>query len=299
MVKIYRLNIIKNSLTKTKIPYFISILLVLCIHTTAQNISITDSTNVQGIKSDSAFKFLKTIPGSYSYLDVDVLDNIYLITETNQLKKIKPNGDSLAVFNDVKKFGNPTLLDVSNPLKILLYYKNFSTVIILDRFLAVRNTINFRNQNIFKIKTLANSYDNNIWIFDEQNISLKKINDEGNVLSETLDLRQLFDTVPSPNQIIDKNNFVYLYDENRGFFIFDYYGSFKNNLPFLNWKHIAVYGNKIMGFVGDTFYSYELNSINLKSYKLPVFFKDYIDIKTMNGKIYLLKKDGVEIFDLR
>lgn len=272
--------------------------IVLCINACAQNISITDSTKVQGIQSDSTFKFLKNIPGSYSYLDVDVLGNIYLITEKNQLKKIRANGDSLAVFNDVKKFGNPTLLDVSNPLKILLYYKNFSSVIILDRFLAVRNTINFRNQNIFKVKTLANSYDNNIWIFDEQNVSLKKINDEGNVLSETLDLRQLFDTVPSPTQITDKNNFVYMYDESKGFYIFDYYGSYKNNLPFLHWKHIAVNNNKLMGFVGDTFYSYEINSINLKSYKLPAFFNDYIDIKTMNGKIYLLKKAGVEIYDL-
>ena len=283
---------------KITITYLIALFTVICFNACAQNISIIDSTNVQGVKTDSAFKYLKIIPGSYSYLDVDVLDNIYLITEKNQLKKIRANGDSLAVFNDVKKYGNPTLLDVSNPLKVLLYYKNFSTVIILDRFLAVRNTINFRNQNIFKVKTLATSYDNNIWIFDEQNISLKKINDEGKVLSETLDLRQLFDTVPSPGQITDKNNFVYLYDEYRGFYIFDYYGSFKNNLPFLNWKHIAVYGNKLMGFVGDTFYSYEINSFHLKTYKLPAFFKDYIDIKTMNGKIYLLKKTGVEIYDL-
>ncbi len=283
---------------KIKITYLITFLIVLCFNTTAQNISITDSTNVQGIKTDSTFKFLKNIPGSYSYLDVDVLGNIYLITEKNQLKKIRPNGDSLAVFNDVKKFGNPTLLDVSNPLKVLLYYKNFSTVIILDRFLAVRNTINFRNQNIFKVKTLGNSYDNNIWIFDEQNVSLKKINDEGNVISETLDLRQLFDTVPSPTQIIDKNNFVYLYDENRGFYIFDYYGSYKNNLPFLYWKHVAVNSNKLMGFVDDVFYSYEINSFNLKSYKLPLFFKDAIDIKIMNSKVYLLKKEGIEVYNL-
>lgn len=272
--------------------------MVLCFDAKAQNIAIKDSVNVQGIKTDSTFKFTKTIPGAYTYLDVDVLGNIYLITEKNQLKKIKPNGDSLAVFNDVKKYGNPTMLDVSNPLKILVYYKNFSTVVILDRLLALRNTINFRNQNIFKVKTLANSYDNIIWIFDEQNLALKKINDEGNVLSETLDLRQLFDSVPSPTQIIDKNNFVYLYDEDKGFYIFDYYGSFKNNLPFLKWKHIAVYNNKLMGFIGDTFYSYEINSFNLKSYTLPNIFKDYIDIKSMNGKIYLLKKEGVEIYDL-
>ena len=55
----------------------------------------------------------------------------------------------LAVFNDVKKYGNPTYIDVTNPLKILLYYKNYSTVVVLDRLLNTRNTINFRKQNIF------------------------------------------------------------------------------------------------------------------------------------------------------
>ena len=50
--------------------------------------------------------------------------------------------------------------------------------------------------------------------------------------------------------------------------------------------------------MNDLFFSYELNSFNLKEYKLPVFFKDYIDLKSMNGKIYLLKKEGVEIYDL-
>ena len=277
---------------------FSVIALLLSLQACAQKITPFDSTNVQGVREDSSFKYLNFIAGNFTYLDVDVLDNIYLINNNNQLKKIKPNGDSAGVFNDVKKYGNPTLLDVSNPLKILLYYKNYSTVVVLDRFLTYRNSINFRSKNIFKVKSLATSYDNNIWIFDEQDFKLKKIDDEGTVLNETNDWRQFFDTVPSPTQIIDRNNFVYLYDENKGFYIFDYYGSYKNNIPFLNWKHVVVTNNKLMGFSGDTLYSYEINSFNLKTYKLPVFFKDYIDIKAMNGKVYLLKKTGVEIYSL-
>ena len=277
---------------------FSAIALLFSLQACAQKITPFDSTNMQGVKEDSSFKYLNFIAGTFTYLDVDVLDNIYLINNNNQLKKIKPNGDSAGVFNDVKKYGNPTLLDVSNPLKILLYYKNYSTVVVLDRFLTYRNSINFRSKNIFKVKSLATSYDNNIWIFDEQDFKLKKIDDEGTVLNETNDWRQFFDTVPSPTQIIDRNNFVYLYDENKGFYIFDYYGSYKNNIPFLNWKHVVVTNNKLMGFSGDTLYSYEINSFNLKTYKLPVFFKDYIDIKAMNGKVYLLKKTGVEIYSL-
>lgn len=257
-----------------------------------------DSANVQGVRPNDPFKFHRFIPGKYASMDVDILDNVYLITEGNRLKKLNAAGDSVGVFNDVKKYGNPSMIDVSNPLKILVYYKSFSTVVVLDRFLTLRNSINFRKENIFRVKTLATSYDNNIWIFDEQDLKLKKVDDDGKVLSSTSDWRQLFEDVPQPSQITDRDNFVYLYDENKGFYIFDYYGSFKNVLPFLHWQHTSIANGKLLGFVNDTLNSYELNSLTLKSYKLPPVFKDYSDIKAMNGKVYLLKDNGVEIYNI-
>lgn len=279
--------------------YFVCLLWICCSNSCAQSKPVSDSTFHNAAGNDSVFKHVNFIPGNYTYMDVDVLDNIYLITVGNQLKKINANGDSVAVFNEVKKYGNPSLIDVSNPLKILVYYQNFSTVVILDRLLTLRNSINFRKMGIFSVKTLATSYDNNIWLFDEQDLKLKKIDDDGKVLQETTDWRLLFDTVPSPAQIIDRESFVYLYDESKGFFIFDYYGTLKNNLPFLHWQHIAISGNKLYGFVNDKLYSYELNSLNLKSYTIPAYFKDNINIKAINGKIYLLKKDGVEIYSVK
>ena len=250
-------------------------------------------------QSDSAFRFVKWIPGNYIYLNVDMLDNIYLITAGNQLKKINGNGDSLAVFNDVKKYGNPSYIDVTNPLKILVYYKNYSTVVVLDRLLTERNTINLRNHHIFSVQAVATSYDNNIWLFDEQDYKLKKINEEGEMLQESSDLRQLMDSVPSPQVIIDNENQVFLYDTSRGFYIFDYYGAMKNTIPFLKWNDVAVSGKQMMGFSEKKLFSYQLNSLNLKTYRLPHFFKDYDAIKAINGKLYLLKKDGVEIYSVQ
>ena len=243
-----------------------------------------------------SFRLERIIPGMFNFMDVDVLNNIYMVTATNQLKKINANGDSVAVFNDVKKYGNPSLIDVTNPLKVLLYYKNYSTVVILDRLLSQRNSINFRQQNIFSVKAIATSYDNNIWLFDEQHMNLKKINEEGAVLQESTDWRQLMNEVPSPASIIDHNQFVYLYDPQKGFYIFDYYGTFKNNLPFLNWENVSVQANRLAGFYNNQYFSYELQTLNLKTYNLPRSFKDQAGIKAMNGKIYLLKKDGIEIY---
>lgn len=244
-------------------------------------------------QSDSAFKLTKVIKGDFTQFAVDNLDNIYLLTAGNQLKKLDSNGDSVAVFNDVKRYGNPSQIDVNNPLKILLYYKNYSTVVVLDRFLNMRNTINFRKRNIFYVNTISTSYDNNIWLFDEQNFKLKKIDDDGKIIQETLDWRNLFDSMPSPNKIIDRDNFVYVYDTAKGFFIFDYYNSFKNKLLFFGWKNIEVNAKIIYGFKNNTLYTYQLNSLMLKEYPLPAFFKNYSSIKAINGKLYLLKEDGV------
>lgn len=247
-------------------------------------------------KSDNNFRFQKFIPGNYIYLNVDMLDNIYLITAGNQLKKLNNKGDSLAVFNDVKKYGNPSYIDVSNPLKILVYYKNFSTVVILDRLLTLRNTINFRKENIFTVRAMGSSYDNNIWLFDEQDNKLKKIDDDGKLLQESTDLRLLVDSVPTPTQITDADNLVILYDEQKGFYIFDRYGAYKNNLPFLHWQNAAISGNKMYGFAENNLFSYEINSLSLKKYQLPSFISNYQAIKAMNGMLYLLKQDGVYIY---
>ena len=112
-------------------------------------------------------------------------------------------------------------------------------------------------------------------------------------------MRQLTDPVPSPQQIIDSDNLVYLYDDKKGFYIFDYYGALKNNIPFLHWNDIAISGNKILGFSENKLYSYQLNSLNLKTYLLPSFFNEYDAIKAVNGKVYLLKKDSVEIYRIQ
>jgi hypothetical protein len=250
-------------------------------------------------QTDSAFSFVKTISGSYTDFNVDNLGNIYLITAGNQLKKIRSNGDSIGVFNDVKRYGTVSFIDVTNPLKILLYYKNFATVVVLDRFLNMRNSINFRKQNIFSVQTIALSYDNNIWLFDEQDNKLKKIDEDGKLLQESTDFRMLFDTVPLPTQLTDKDNFVYLYDPEKGFYIFDYYGSFKNRLPFLHWNNVAVSEKNIYGFSNNKLYTYELNSLTLKEYNLPAFLKNYLAIKASNGKIYLLKEGGIYIYEVK
>ncbi len=190
-------------------------------------------------------------------------------------------------------------MEAQNPWKTILFYQNFSTIVLLDKYLNVLTNINLRKQNIFGVRTVASSYDNNIWLFDEQENKLKKINDAGKVLMETVDFRLLFDSVPSPVQIIDRDGFVYLYDPKKGVYVFDYYGSFKNRLPFLNWKDVTVIEKNLYGFDDTNLYSYSLGSLNLKQYPLPPVFKNYSSLKVGANKIYFLKSNNLQVYSLQ
>ena len=128
---------------------------------------------------------------------------------------------------------------------------------------------------------------------------LKKVDENGITLVESVDWRTFFDTVPSPIKIMDRNNFVYLYDSAKGFYIFDYYGAFKTRLPFLHWQFVEISGNYLYGFNQHKLYSYNIVTTEQKEYALPSFITDYQFIEVMNGKLYLLKENGVEIYHLK
>jgi hypothetical protein len=243
---------------------------------------------------DSLFDKGRFFTGDFAYFNIDNLDNIYFVDQGNQLKKRNANGDSVGVFNNVRNYGKLQSIDATNPLKLLLYYQNFATIIVLDRFLNTRNVINLRKQNIFNVKTIASSYDNHIWLFDEGDGKLKKIDDDGSVLLETNDLRQVLDTVPSPTEIIDQDGLVHLYDPEKGFYIFDNYGTLKNRIPFLHWNNITVMNKTLLGFVDGKLMQYQPGSLQLKEFSLPLSFKAALQWKAGNGKLYLLHQNGVQ-----
>jgi hypothetical protein len=250
-------------------------------------------------QQSTPYKLIATIKGDVVDFALDNLDNVYVLTSTDQLKKYNANGDSVAVFNYVKKFGKVSAIDASNPLKILLYYKSFSTIVVLDRLFAVRNIIDLRKLNIFQVNTITRSYDNNIWLYDETDNKLKKIDDEGKTLLETADFRLLFDNAPHVKNIYDQDGFVYLYDPLQSVFVFDYYGALRNKILISGWDDFKVAGKYIFGINNDTLHRYEINSFRVDEEKLPGILNNASKVNFTSARLYALKSDLLEIYTLR
>lgn len=242
---------------------------------------------------DSAFKQGKTIDGDFIDFTVDNLGNYYLLSKNNQLKKLNAEGDSAGVFNDVRRYGKLYSIDATNPLKILLFYKNFSTVVVLDRFLNMVNTIDLRKQGIFQVKAIAQSYDNNIWVYDEQNNKLKKLGEDGKLLSETVDFRIIFDEAPSPTQIFDQDGFVYLYDPEKGIFVFDIYGSFKTKISYQGLSDLSIFGKTMIGLDKQQMLAYTSGTLTESRLTLPAVVSERQKAVIRPGHFYVLQNGNI------
>jgi hypothetical protein len=244
-----------------------------------------------------SFSLVRSYAGEIADVTMDNLENLYIISSSGQIKKFNAAGDSMAVYNQVRNFGYLYSMDVSNPLKLLLFYKDFSTIVVLDRYFAPLASIDLRQHSILQPDAIGLSYDNNIWVFDEYDNKLKKINEQGDLLQETSDFRALFGQTISPQKIINDNGLVYVADSANGVFVFDNYGSFKKKLPLKNWQSIVIKGNLVISTQNELLTVYDTNTQMQTQRKNP-FFKPYLHSFAHGNKVINFSNNSLSIYQL-
>jgi hypothetical protein len=180
-------------------------------------------------------------------------------------------------------------------LKILLFYKDFSTVVILDRLLASQSSLDLKRYNILNPCAIGNSYDNNIWVYDEFDNKLKKIDEQGNKLLETPDFRTVFDQNISPQKIFSDNGLVYLADTTNGVFVFDNYGSFKKRILVKNWQTIAIANSNIIS-TNNEFISVFNSSTQMQRQKKIPFFQPYFHSFITPSRLVNFSNNSVQVY---
>jgi hypothetical protein len=237
------------------------------------------------------------IQGSFTDFEVDNVGNIYIVINHQQLKKLNEKGDSVAVYNDVKRYGKISSVDVSNPFKILVFYKDAATIVILDRLLSIKNTIDLRRSGFPQVSAVRLSYDNNIWFYDELEARVRKIDDNGKPLMESADLRVAFTEAPSVQSIFDDNRSLYLYDKTQGWFVFDYYGALIKKYAFINWKDVQLVNGMMIGRSDSSLYSAKPNDFDFKEKKLAHITSLSRKLLVSSKKLYVLGPGNLEIYD--
>ena len=125
------------------------------------------------------FVLLNTYSTKANFVAVDNFSNFYSASN-NSVLKFSPDGKFICRYDEFK-YGKIGMLDASNPMKILVFYPDFMTIVVLDKFLSPLNIYNFFEFGYQNISAVASSVDGRIWFYDNVDFKLKKIEETGKI----------------------------------------------------------------------------------------------------------------------
>lgn len=254
--------------------------------------------NIHAQDSTLQLKLIKHLSGKYTNFTTDNLGNILVVNQDNELIAFNNKYDSVASYKNISA-GNLSLIDVSNPLQMLAYYNESNTIILLDRQLNQINSISLTQINILKVNAVTRSYDNNYWLFDEWDNKLKKIDDKGNVLSESTDFRLMFKEAYLPERIIDDNGSLYLYNAGSGWLVFDYYLGLKKQYPYLKWKDVWIEDSFLKGMEKNKIVMAYPRELVYQHLNLSLHFNNVLKTICNHNNFFSLDKDGLNIYSIQ
>lgn len=178
-------------------------------------------------QAPDSLRFQGSIPALAAFATSDHFANTYLISQENAIVKYDSVGRQIAEFTN-NRLGRATFLDASNPLKILVWYPDFQTVVLLDRTLTEMGRLNFLRVELYAVRCVAMAFDGNIWAFDDAVSKAVKLSLDGAVLLESPPLNVYFPQRFSATRIRDSGRLVYLNDPASGLCALDQYANLEN-----------------------------------------------------------------------
>jgi hypothetical protein len=249
-----------------------------------------------GFSEDKAvFKQQKNIAFKATQIYADHLGFYYLVTR-DKVQKVNLN-DSLTQFHQRQNIGAITTLDVSNPMKTIIYYRDYRKVEILDTWMSMIREIDLDEYGYMQVSAVCGSSTNGIWLYDENTAQLKRINDGGELILQSVSTRQSINKVLHVNYLLEKNATIYVSDPDVGIVLFDMFGSYLKTLPLKGVKKFAIFSDQIVFFDSGKIYNYNPFTLETKELALPdSTVKDAVLLK---NKLATIDNDSVRIFSYK
>lgn len=242
-----------------------------------------------------AQSLLKSIPLSGpNLMTTDNSGNVYVVYKSNNLIRYNADGDSSASYNSISN-GVIGGVDATNPLKVLLYYPDYSKIEWLDKQLSLKSELDLKTSHIYNATAVCVSTEGMLWVYDPLNAVLKKIDDQQNIITASNDLRSETGEVPQPAMLLERDYKIYLADTAHGIYTFDRFGTYINTLPFYNITKMQVVGSQLIYRHTDSLMVYDLRANTQKA----VILKDaghLLDARVERNRLYILYDDRLEIY---
>jgi hypothetical protein len=239
------------------------------------------------------FTLDKSISQKGTSITSDNLGNIYIVLN-DQLFKYDMSGTFLKSYSN-KTLGNITAIDVSDPLKTLVFYKDFSKVVFLDNTLSIKkDAISLADKGFDQAVLACTSYESGFWIFDQPSSKLIRFDNNLQQTNQSESLSQLTGKEIHPAHLAEYNNFIYLSDTANGVLIFDRYGTYFKTILITGIISFQIQDDYLLYLKAHRFISYNMKSFSETTIDVPI--PEPMAIRVMQNKLIILYNEGVSIY---
>jgi hypothetical protein len=244
-------------------------------------------------RTNSFFTLIKSIEISGDYISSDNLGNIYLVDD-HKLIKYDDNGNLLFTYSSLID-GNISAIDVSDPMKILLFYKDFGRIKFLDNKLSVKGDyVGLQDLSLEQASLACLSYENSFWVYDPLSIKIYRIDQNLQINQSSSNISQLTGNSFNPCYMAEYNNLLYVTDTAAGVFIFDRYAGLTKTIPIKNIHFFQIINEKIAYSKSGKLKTFGLKTYEESTTQIPD--NDNICVRVEQNKLYVLTNKKLNIY---
>jgi hypothetical protein len=241
----------------------------------------------------NAFQLLNTIETTADFFTTDNQSNIYAV-KANELTKFDKTGKLLYKYS-TNNFGDITFVDASNMLRILVFYKNYLQIVFLDNTLSQNgDPISFDKLGFIQAQLICSSHNSGMWIYDQQNMELVRIDQNLERTQQTGNLSVLLNVPMKPDYLIEYDNKVYLNNPGTGILVFDIYGTYYKTIPVKNVKQFQPFGNLVYYNTGNQIKAYNLKTADETEFEIPV--AEFKNFRLEVGVLTLQTNETIQLY---
>ncbi len=236
--------------------------------------------------AQNKYTLTSTVNIEADFFTSDNQSNIYAI-KGDELIKFDKNGKLLYKYSN-KNLGNIDFVDASNMLRLLVFYRKFSQIIFLDNTLSINGEpLALDKINYQQTQLVCSSFNNGIWLYNQQNMEILRMNQSNEITQESGNLSNLINIDLLPNYLMEYNNRIYLNNPSSGILIFDIYGTYYKTFFEKNIKHFQAIGDMIYYISDKKVLSYNLKTTETLQFETPeIEFQNFrleMDVLILQG----------------
>lgn len=230
------------------------------------------------------------------YFLTDHLKNIYVITNKSEVLKYDSEGYFDSRFS-YKKFGRIWSVDVTNPFKIILYYTDYQCIVIIDAALNPIKTLFLNDMGVANAAAIAMGDSGHIWIYDSGVNKILRFSVDASGFKLAQSTPPLSISGLQPNQILVRENNIYMNVPDKGILVFDQFGMYIKTFDILNASGLQIIENQLFYKQNNKFFRFNLQTLAKTAINLPEDVNGNRYLQIQKGRLYAQRSTSIDVYD--